>query len=59
MQNNADATVDDWRVALELALRIPDHSIYWELRKWLRLHGNTPLSDLREHLLLPDDDLLH
>ncbi|KAG7379407.1 hypothetical protein PHYPSEUDO_008669 [Phytophthora pseudosyringae] len=56
MQNNADVNVDDWRSALELALQLPDRAIYWELRKWLRLHGGVPLNELREHLLLPEDN---
>ncbi|GMF30883.1 unnamed protein product [Phytophthora lilii] len=54
VQNNTTGvTVDDWRSALQLALQLPDHTIYWELRRWLRLQ-EIPLSEFREHHLLPD-----
>ncbi|KAF1793814.1 Tetratricopeptide-like helical domain [Phytophthora cactorum] len=56
MKDNIDVNVDDWRTALQLALQLPDRAIYWELRTWLRLHGRIPLSEFREHLLLPEDN---
>ncbi|KAL4094640.1 hypothetical protein PRIC1_010298 [Phytophthora ramorum] len=55
MHNNTDVSVDDWRTALELALQLPDHAIYWDLRRWLRLHGGAALSELPDHLFLPEE----
>ncbi|ETN16056.1 hypothetical protein PPTG_06286 [Phytophthora nicotianae INRA-310] len=49
MQNsNINVNVEDWLMALDLALQLPDRAIYWEqLRTLLRLHGKVSLSEFR------------
>ncbi|ETO60197.1 hypothetical protein F444_21573 [Phytophthora nicotianae P1976] len=47
MESNINVNVEDWLMALDLALQLPDRAIYWELRTLLRLHGKVSLSEFR------------
>ncbi|KAG7397235.1 hypothetical protein PHYBOEH_001113 [Phytophthora boehmeriae] len=57
MRTNTRVDINDWRIALQLALQLPEHETYWELRRWMRLHGKVTQKDLPANLILssPDD----
>ncbi|KAG7379405.1 hypothetical protein PHYPSEUDO_008667 [Phytophthora pseudosyringae] len=59
LQNHVRLELPDWRNALQLALKLPDQTMYWRFRKQLQLRDTPAEAMIPSRLLLPGGEHLY